>query len=145
MASAKLNKLTAEQQKMALTIAVDQRSRVYSKIFSIVFRFEHDNTNAENDTKHFQTILKCFGFPRAEEYGSDRSSGGSVEEKFRDVSNAAVSGERALVMVHYAGHVKLDVNRKLAFLASKEARAPGWSITISTHFNTSQHNAVVPC
>ncbi|KAN0069348.1 hypothetical protein V8E54_012363 [Elaphomyces granulatus] len=47
---------------------------------SIAFRFEHDDTNAVNDTEHFQPILKCFGFPRAEEYiisGNDKAEYGT--------------------------------------------------------------------
>ena len=59
------SKLTVESLKTSLAAAVDQRSRIYAHVFAIAFRFELDDTTAANDTKHFQDILNCFGFPPA--------------------------------------------------------------------------------
>jgi hypothetical protein len=92
--------------------AVDQRSRIYATVFAIAIRFELDDTKAANDAKHFQDILKCFGFPAAEEYvisGSDKTPGWSIDAKFKKILKFAIhasSSGRALVMVHYAGHSK---------------------------------------
>jgi hypothetical protein len=117
-------KLTLDELKDLLNVAVDQRCRVYSKTFAISFRFELDNTTAANDTQHFQSVVRAFGFPAAEEYiipATDKVPGWSVEGKLKAILTSTMdTNGRSLVMVHYSGHAKIDINGDLAFLASPE-------------------------
>src|SRR5947207_9180916 len=106
----------------ALRTAVSRRSRVYSKSFALAIRFEKDDTRAERDCKHFQHILHAFGLSPAEEYvieGSDNMPGWRLITKFRSFLDAAIqSPGRSIVLVHYAGHGKIDRNGDLVFQAN---------------------------
>ena len=98
------------------------RTRDYAQTFALAVRFEKDNTKAEHDMKNFQSILRAFGMSPAEEYvinASDSMPGWNLRDRFLSLLKAAHSAAgRSLVMIHYAGHGKVDVNGQLVFLAN---------------------------
>lgn len=88
--------------------AVDQRSRVYTFVSSLSFRWEKDQTNAEVDCNRFRDIVHLFGFPTPEQYViplEDRTPTLTLALKFCGMlTQAIVAKGRALLLVHYAGH-----------------------------------------
>jgi hypothetical protein len=45
--------------------AIGQRGRYYSHYHTFTLHVENDDTKAERDSEHFQTILKMLGLSRA--------------------------------------------------------------------------------
>jgi hypothetical protein len=117
-----MSTLSKRDLERSLLAAIDQRTRDYAQTFALAVRFEKDNTKAEHETKNFQSILRAFGMSPAEEYvinASDSMPGWNLRDRFLSLLKAAHSAAgRSLVMIHYAGHGKVDVNGQLVFLAN---------------------------
>ncbi|KAL2808429.1 hypothetical protein BJX63DRAFT_439395 [Aspergillus granulosus] len=106
--------------KEILKAAVQQRSIRYTATSGLSLRWEDDDTLAINDTVQFQNILGLLNLPAAEEIiisRDDTTPGWTVLDSFRQVLSRAknVSG-RALIVVHYAGHGRVDSDGSLLFV-----------------------------
>ena len=101
----------------ALQAAVDKRSRHYAQTFALAVRFELDDTKAYQDTEHFQTLLHAFDLKPAEEYilkKSDPMPGWTLKAHFMSLlRTASTTPGRSLILVHYAGHGKVDFKRQI--------------------------------
>jgi len=101
-------KISNKDFKTAITAAVKRRNSAYNHSFALSVRWEADNTNAVEDTNHFQTILSTLNFPKAEELvllSNDKTPGWSVHKKIHRIfEDAKRSVGRVVIMIHYAGH-----------------------------------------
>ncbi|OJZ90948.1 hypothetical protein ASPFODRAFT_57185 [Aspergillus luchuensis CBS 106.47] len=93
--------ITYNDFQATLRAVVEQRSQQYQNIYSIAVRWELDDTNAELDTAHFQSMLKNFDTDPAEVLvlgSDDHYPPGSFLQRKRD------SATNTLIIFHYAGH-----------------------------------------
>ncbi|KKK26141.1 hypothetical protein ARAM_005992 [Aspergillus rambellii] len=106
-----------EEFRTTLQAAVRQQAIRYTASHALAIRWEEDNTSAQQDTAHFQSMLKTLQLPAAQELvipSTDRTPGWNIAGVLRDVvSKAEKSAGRSLIMVHYAGHGKLGPNGNL--------------------------------
>jgi hypothetical protein len=88
-------------------------------------RFEDDDTKAERDSEHFQTMLKMLGLPRAIEVvmPSKLAAWTLIPVIGQLVKELDVEDERKLVIWHYAGHAKVNDTDDLCFVPSLNSRA----------------------
>ncbi|PYH37405.1 uncharacterized protein BO87DRAFT_373792 [Aspergillus neoniger CBS 115656] len=100
--------ITYTDFQATLRAVVEQRSQQYQNIYSIAVRWELDDTNAELDTAHFQSMLKNFDTDPAEVLvlGSDDDYPVYTLSRawLNFTAKARLNNERNLIIFHYAGH-----------------------------------------
>ncbi|GLB02561.1 hypothetical protein AtubIFM57258_003916 [Aspergillus tubingensis] len=103
-----MESVTNTEFQTTLRAAAEQRSQQYQNIYSIAVRWERDDTNAELDTAHFQSMLKNLDTDPAEVLvlGSDDKHPGYTLERtwLNFTAKARLNNERDLIIFHYAGH-----------------------------------------
>ncbi|RMJ26083.1 hypothetical protein PHISP_03062 [Aspergillus sp. HF37] len=121
------NALDTARFRTIMEKVVDQHSTTYSMCIAKSFRWENDNTAADQDAQNFQSVLRSLGFKRGEEFvisSNDVTPGWTVLDEFRTMLKEAISYEgRTIVFVHYAGHGTefngdlhfVDGNSKMSF------------------------------
>ncbi|MCJ1356048.1 MAG: hypothetical protein MMC33_006042 [Icmadophila ericetorum] len=91
---------------------------VMKQISQAPFRFASDNTSANRDTDHFITITKSLGFapPKVVVIPNESLPGFVVNDALQSLTIEACKLEgHSLVICHYAGYGRLDVNKSLVF------------------------------
>jgi hypothetical protein len=109
-----------------LRAAVRQRAIRYTEAHSLSLRWEADDTNAIHDAIHFQSILRLFSLPAAEELvlsSNDRFPAWTVQRKFSDLLSGIMTAQgRTLIIVHYAGHGSSGPDGSLWFIERQGGR-----------------------
>ncbi|PLB51021.1 hypothetical protein P170DRAFT_436103 [Aspergillus steynii IBT 23096] len=102
--------ITFGQFRNTLTAAATQRRRDYTNIFSVTMRWENDDTQAAQDSEHFQEMLKNLDAAPAVELiirHSDSSPALTFQQAilgFIGKSKAKAESDHNLMIFHYAGH-----------------------------------------
>ena len=105
--------------------AVANRGRQYAHHHTFTFRFQDDDTRADKDSQHFQSMLRVLNLPAAEEVVL---SSKMVAWDFRPVIDRLtkkldVEKDRKLIIFHYAGHAKLNDSGDLCLVPSLNSKA----------------------
>lgn len=104
--------INKDQFRQTLQDAVRQHEIQYTHAYGLAIRWEGDDTAAEQDYIHFQSILSTFQLPVARELviqKSDKTPGWTAQDQFRQIlHNAKATHGRSLVIIHYAGNGELD-------------------------------------
>lgn len=108
-----------------LQLAVTNRDRQYAHQHTFTLRFHDDDTQADKDSQHFQSILRTLNFPAAEEV---ILSNKMVTWDFRPVIDRLtkkldMEEDRKLIIFHYAGHAKLNDSGDLYLVSSLNSKA----------------------
>ncbi|XRM42966.1 hypothetical protein ABZX51_006176 [Aspergillus tubingensis] len=103
-----MESVTNTEFQTTLRAAAEQRSQQYQNIYSIAVRWERDDTNAELDTAHFQSMLKNLDTDPAEVLvlGSDDKYPANTLRRtwLNFTAKAILNNERSLIIFHYAGY-----------------------------------------
>lgn len=106
--STEMESVTNTEFQTTLRAAAEQRSQQYQNIYSIAVRWERDDTNAELDTAHFQSMLKNLDTDPAEVLvlGSDDKYPANTLRRtwLNFTAKAILNNERSLIIFHYAGY-----------------------------------------
>ena len=114
------------QLRTRIEAALDQPDRHYTCYFTFAIRFEKDDTNAEQDTANFQSILNLLGLPAAIEMvipASDKTPPiWALHAWWAELIIAKLHQKTgpALIIGHYAGHGGLNSRGQWCFSASPQ-------------------------
>lgn len=113
--------------KQSLISAIDSRGRHYQNIFALSFHFAHDQTGGADDSVTFVSIARSLEVetpqvftitdPGKESYSPEYAVGQELWELLLSCVPPTDSKARVLVLLHYAGHGKVDKNEELVFFA----------------------------
>ncbi|KAK2766098.1 hypothetical protein FQN54_007613 [Arachnomyces sp. PD_36] len=125
-----------------LQAAIVQPPRTYTSAYTLLTRFESDDSQAIQDSEGFKTICNAFGLPAPVEVvvtPADPMPSWTIAREFQKILIAAAEAPgRSLVMVHYAGHGSLNQFNRLTLHANgNEPRSVGFDVAFSNNIDES--------
>lgn len=113
--------------RLSLQNAIDSRGRHYQNVYALSFHFARDQTGSAEDSATFVNMARSLGVENPQVFiipdsGKERS--GPENKVFQKLYNFLVccvpptnSKARVLLLLHYAGHGKINQNEELIFFA----------------------------
>lgn len=117
-----------EKIRQSLECAIDSRGRHYQAVYALSFHFALDQTGGAKDSATFVNIARSLGVEKPQSFsipdfgnGSGKGPEYAVVQKLWDfISSCAPhqsSEARVLILLHYAGHGKINNKDELVFFA----------------------------
>lgn len=119
---------TTEKIRLSLQNVIDFPGRHYQNVYALSFHFTRDQTGGAEDSATFVSMVRSLGVETPQVFtipdlGKESGLGPEyqVGQKLWTFLNSCApptkSEARALVLLHYAGHGKIDRNEELVFFA----------------------------
>ncbi|KAI1973465.1 hypothetical protein LOZ53_003742 [Ophidiomyces ophidiicola] len=100
--------ISVAEFRATLRAAIDHRKTQYANFYAFHFRWEDDNTGADQDKKSFCDMTHLMGFPNPDVFviPKDMATPGlEVMAKIIDLFKAgATASGQSILLVHYSGH-----------------------------------------